>query len=183
MLGKHPITEPYPQPPTLIPNLLTVRFLNLTCRPHWTTTVFPWPLGTGGHCKLLLGAGSLVHLYVAGWRGILCQNASPPWLGLHQGAIDPLLQSVGALAPRLPVRVILNSGLHRGQKSTGPFTLSGKTLTQKWAVSAQGHYWGDLAKRGKDPVGIYSGPGPQLLASYPSNHVLSCENSRWAMAV
>lgn len=110
-------------------------------------------------------------------------ECQPSWLGLHQGAIDPLLQSVGALAPRLPVRVILNSGLHRGQKSTGPFTLSGKTLTQKWVVSAQGHYWGDLAKRGEDPVGIYSGPGPQLLASYPSNHGLSCENSRWAMAV
>lgn len=77
MLGKHPITEPYSQPPTLIPNVLTVRFLNPTCRPHWTTTVCPWPLGTEGHCKLLLRAGSLVHLYVAGWRGILCQN---PWL-------------------------------------------------------------------------------------------------------
>lgn len=47
--------QPYPQPPALILNVLTVRFLNPHCKPHWTTTVCLWPLCTGG-CKLQLGA-------------------------------------------------------------------------------------------------------------------------------
>lgn len=54
-----------------------------------------------------------------------------PWLELNPGAIDSLPQSVGALASKLHVRVILDFELHRWQKSTGPFTLSEKTLAQK----------------------------------------------------